>query len=100
MPMLVMNDDLGRRAVHQLGAIIGGRRRAGRRRLARVATKLVPAREGRTTLITPMVRQCAAGLTSRLATSFEATNPEAPATLHLQTSFVDSRAQVLTLAKR
>jgi len=50
--------------------------------------------------MSPEVRQCADELMSRLAMSFDASNPEAPATLRLQTSFVDSLRQIFTLAKR
>jgi phosphate:Na+ symporter len=50
--------------------------------------------------MSPDVRQCAEELMSRLATGFDANNPEGPAALRLQTHFVDSLRQIFTLAKR
>lgn len=46
------------------------------------------------------VRQCADELMSRLATSFNASNPDGPTTLRLQTSFANSLRQIFSLAKR
>jgi phosphate:Na+ symporter len=50
--------------------------------------------------MSPDVRSCADELMSRLATRFDASNPEGPATLRLQTNFVDSLRQIFTLTKR